>query len=263
MVAWTWGYPLFRLVETIDVRPVDHIDVMGQGPVATIDVLVCGKPLIQRAYLCDFSEDPCQLHVCDCGVIGCNLQDYALLRQLGGRLLVIPTFVAMSGADPGLPYESAPPSCVIGEGYAGLVFGPDAYASLRKAVAGFPAIDEVPPATLSELAACLTASAPERLLGRNPLDPCLNDDLVIALVNGELAAWLPAVKDLFRSMADDDRAASLSSSDGESLGMILDAAGFPIWDAFVRVGDEVGVHIPYVGTVIVPGPVDRSKSVTR
>lgn len=117
----------------------------------------------------------------------CSVEHYAsgswlVLRNVGARCASIPAFDDMLAGD-WRRVEYAPQHYAQGMP----IFTPTDYAKLRRWCDGLPPIDAVPDLTGDELLRCLQWEAPPQALGAFPSDTQLNQQLLLAVSDGEIS----------------------------------------------------------------------------
>lgn len=220
---------------TLDFSPADRADQ------AVTQIVIDGAMFANAAELSSWDHPRVQVHICeDCGFEGCASGGWLVVRNVGVGVAFIPAFDEMLSGD----WERvgyAPPHF----GQDMPVFTPTDYAKLRDWCVGLPPIDAVPDLTGDELLRCLQWGAPAHVLGMFPADIQLNEDLLLAVSDGEISGAAALLESAIRHTHGTSRVSlKPSPSTARAITLYLDARGTPEWTPLYAINDETRLAAP-------------------
>ncbi len=228
---------------------------MGGGPfgsVPTLAVYAGDICLMNAAEFSDFSTDPCQLLICDCGNVGCASGGYASFRRIGDSVALLPTFSMLASEDDFDRYQFAPPEYLTNSGGVGVFFAPSVYSMLKTRIPALPCVLDLRSLTSAEAITILQMQAPLQVLGRFPVRPSIDRDLVLAVTEGDLESELRQVRSLIDSCLESIFPLRVADApeDWSSIEFYLDGRYFPTWNDFARLNDRIAISLPPFGILV-------------
>ena len=227
-------------VENLEAVPVElDFSSSGQGRRSATAIESAGVRLVNAIELIDVEATATQVEVCEsCGISHCSRGGWVAFRRIGDRVVWIPAWDRMErGAWE--QEEYTPPSFLRTQGAP--VFDSASWQRLRAFHGSLPACDDLPWLNSRETARLCQWSAPGRLLGEYPAEPCLRRDLLIAVTDGDLAAEATDVEMCLQTHFATVRQMALVPGDAEvtPIEFWLDLPGIPGWVNFGRVGSNL------------------------
>ncbi|WP_163722998.1 hypothetical protein [Mycolicibacterium psychrotolerans] len=210
-------------------------------------IVIDGAVFSNAAELTTWDETPVQVRICEhCGMEHCASGNWLVVRNVGVGVAFVPAFHEMLTGD-WAPSEYAPPHFAQGMP----IFTPADYATLRRWCVGLPPIDAVADLSGNELFRWLQWEAPAHVLGVFPADVQIDQDLLLAVSDGELAdaaALLEEAIDHTRGTGH----ASLKRSPptAQAITLYLDASGTPAWTPLYVVNDRPHLAAPTTGYLV-------------
>lgn len=222
------------------------------GSIPTFAIYSKDTCLINAIDFCDFTSDPCQLFICECGAVGCAEGGYVMFRRLGESLVMLSDFSALSSKDEFERNQYAPPDYLMGDEGKGALFSSAAYATIKSRFPAFPTISKLKPLTSFEAIILIQAQAPLQVLGRFPERPCLDRDLILAVSEGDIDAEAFAVQSFVEECLQRESLLHVVKNNEQCLPIEfhLDGPGFPAWRNFVRFKNQIAISLPPVGILI-------------
>lgn len=213
----------------------------GQANRAVIQIVIDGVIFANATELSSWADARVQVRICEhCGVEHCTSGGWLVVRNVGVGIAFVPAFDAMLAGD-WERVEYSPPH--FGQGVP--IFTHTDYAKLRQWCVGLPPVDAVLGLTGDELLRCLQWEAPAQVLGMFPADIQLDQDLLLAVSDGETADAVT----LLESAIWDVRGASRVSLEPSPpsvrpITLYLDASGTPEWTPVYVVDDQARLAAP-------------------
>lgn len=203
----------------------------------SVEAVVGGElDLINSKGFVQVEGDVAQVEVCTvCGHTGCETTGWVAMRKLASLVVWIPPFADMATDGNRLPTSYMPQGCC-----GAVWFSSEAWSEARAMVPVLPDASDLPPITSRELALVLQWDAPHQLLGHRSGAPCVDEDLLAALV-----MWRhdrARVDRLLRDWTQVERPVRILHVDEvKPAGFVVDTPGSPLWMPFVEV--ETGLAV--------------------
>ncbi len=220
--------------------------------VPTLAVYAGDTCLMNAAEFCDFSTDPCQLLICNCGCVGCASGGYASFRRIGDSVALLPAFSLLASEDDFDRYQYAPPEYLTSSDGVGVFFAPSVYSMLKTSIPALPRVLDLPPLTSTEAITIIQMHAPLEVLGRFPGRPTIDRDLVLAVTAGDTEIELRQVRSFIESCLDFNLPLRVAVvSEGWTLiEFHLDGRRFPVWNDFARINNRIAINLQPFGMLI-------------
>ena len=218
--------------------------------------------LINAAACCDFISEPCQLLVCDCGIVGCAKGGWVSLRRMGDQVAMIPALASLN-SDGAFELDNlAPPEYLIDHDRIWAVLSTTVYASITSAIPEFPEMDAIQPLTSREALTIIQMMAPLQVLGRYPSMPQLNHNLFLAVTVGDTTIELKTVNAFIESAWANDvsLAADTSNHEYTPVEFHFDGPGFPAWSNFAKSEDGLAILLPPAPPLVLQKPLLQQES---
>lgn len=213
----------------------------GQADRAVTQIVTDGTLFANAAELSAWDNPRVQVHICEhCGVEQCASGGWLVARNVGVGVAFMPAFDEMATGD-WEQVEYAPPHFAQGAP----IFTPTDYAKLRQWCVGLPPIDAVPNLTGDELLRCLQWEAPAHVMGVFPADTELNQDLLLAVSDGEISDTAALLDSAIRH-TQGLSSASLKppAPTARAITLYLHADGTPEWTALYIINDHPRLAAP-------------------
>ena len=221
---------------------------MGDAPfgsVPTLAVYAGNICLMNATEFCDFSTDPCQLLICDCGNVGCASGGYASFRRIGDSVALLPAFSMLASEDDFDRNQYAPPKYLTSSDGVGVFFAPTVYSMLKARIPALPSVLDLRPLTSVEAITIIQMQAPLEVLGRFPMRPTIDRDLVIAVTEGDTEFEFRKVRTFIESCLDFNLPLHVAdASEGWTIiEFHLDGRRFPVWNDFARLDNQIAINL--------------------
>ncbi|MCP4507955.1 MAG: FHA domain-containing protein [Fuerstiella sp.] len=242
-------------IQECDIR--DTVLETGLDCFPTKSVYTGETCLINAAAYCDFISEPCQLLVCDCGIVGCAKGGWVSLRRMGDQVAMIPALASLN-SDGAFELDNlAPPEYLIDHDRIGAVLSTTVYASITSAIPEFPEMDAIQPLTSREALTIIQMMAPLQVLGRYPSMPQLNHNLILAVTVGDTTVELKTVNAFIESAWANDvsLAADTSNHEYTPVEFHLDGPGLPAWSNFAKSEDGLAILLPPAPPLVLQKPL--------
>ena len=198
----------------------------GLGTFRGHEVTVAGVRLINMVERLEIDDDRVQLIVCEeCGIPGCAVGNWASIRRLLGKYVLVPAVLAMlEGAREQTEYT--PPRFMSTNGLP--AFSKSRYERLREAIGKLPEPELVQDCSSREILGLLRFDAPGRSLGGLGDRTALKSEAILAVSEGELENELAVLRQIVSAI--EEGAEGLHSDTLERVVEFhLDIPGFPSW----------------------------------
>jgi len=234
----------------------------GDDSVPAISVYSGETCLINAAAYCNFFSEPCQLLVCDCGIVGCSKGGWVSIRRIGDQMAMIPALTSLN-SDGAFELDNlAPPQYLVAHDRFGAVLSTSVYESIASAIPEFPEMDAIQPLTSHEALTIIQMMAPLQVLGRYPSMPQLNHDLILAVTAGDMTVELKTVNAFIESAWASDAALAAETGNHEytPVEFHLDGPGLPAWSNFTKSEDGLAILLPPAPPLVLQKPAQQQAS---
>lgn len=213
-------------------------------------ISVDGVMFANAAELSTWDGPHFQVRVCEeCGIEHCTSGHWLVVRNVGVGVAFVPAFDAML-ADEWAQKEYAPPFFAGGMP----IFSPADYATLRDWCVGLPPIDAVPDLTGNEVLRWLQWEAPAYALGTFPADVDLDQDLLLAVSDGDVSDAAALLTDAIERARGASRALlEPVPSTARALTLYLSASGTPAWTPLYVIDHQVRLAAPTTDNLVGAG----------